>query len=534
MVQITSLQERETRQRITGAAVIVMGSVLCSAVLGLVREIVLAGYGGIGSSVDAYVNAFAIPEVINHILAGSFLTITFIPIFTGYLVAGDKDSCNRIFSNIFFVATSVLTVVIAFCMVFTAPLIKLTNPGISDPVRFSLTVDLVRIILPAQIFIFWGSLFKSVQYANKKFLLPSLSPVLYNGGIICGGIFLAPHIGIKGFCWGVLAGAFAGNVLIQLPGAFKTGLLIRPVFNLKDKDLRKYIYLTIPLVLGIGMTFSNEFLLRFFGSYLGTGGSASLNYSMRATMFIVNLFGSALGVASFPFLADLAAKKDYLQMNRIINGIISRIFVAIIPVSLILAMLSKEYISVLYEHGKFTPEATLRTAPVLVFYLLGSFAFCSQIIIIRSYYACQRTWFAAIFSTIAVLLSLPFYFLASRTMGARGIALVSSCSVILQFIILFTLWSRQTHNPGISHLFIIFLKVIFMGMAASGSVIIAKYLLIRDSVFQGFLPDIGLLIISGGSGLIVYSLLGILLKVNELKELFKSMISKAGILRYKG
>ena len=55
-----------------------------------------------------------------------------------------------------------------------------------------------------------------------------------------------------------MIGAFAGNVVLQLPGAIKSGMRFRPVFKLSDPDLVKYVKLTLPLILGLGMTFSNE------------------------------------------------------------------------------------------------------------------------------------------------------------------------------------------------------------------------------------------------------------------------------------
>jgi putative peptidoglycan lipid II flippase len=51
-----------------------MGSVLLSRVIGLVREMVMARYGGITSDYGWYVTAFIIPELLNHFLAGGFLS----------------------------------------------------------------------------------------------------------------------------------------------------------------------------------------------------------------------------------------------------------------------------------------------------------------------------------------------------------------------------------------------------------------------------------------------------------------------------
>ncbi|RLB98704.1 MAG: murein biosynthesis integral membrane protein MurJ, partial [Deltaproteobacteria bacterium] len=67
------------------ASFIMMASVFLSRVIGVFREMVIAGTGGIESGVDAYQIAFIIPEILNHVVASGFLSITFIPIFAHYL-----------------------------------------------------------------------------------------------------------------------------------------------------------------------------------------------------------------------------------------------------------------------------------------------------------------------------------------------------------------------------------------------------------------------------------------------------------------
>jgi putative peptidoglycan lipid II flippase len=74
-------EKKSQKRALTIATAIMMGSVLLSRITGLVREQVLAAFGGTSFEMDAYVTAFLIPELLNHFLAGGFLSITFIPYF---------------------------------------------------------------------------------------------------------------------------------------------------------------------------------------------------------------------------------------------------------------------------------------------------------------------------------------------------------------------------------------------------------------------------------------------------------------------
>src|SRR3989304_4700141 len=73
------------------AALVVSGGVLLSRLLGMLREIIFAAMLGADAVTDQYVAAFRIPDYANYLLAGGFLTITFIPIFSKYL-ADDEES----------------------------------------------------------------------------------------------------------------------------------------------------------------------------------------------------------------------------------------------------------------------------------------------------------------------------------------------------------------------------------------------------------------------------------------------------------
>jgi putative peptidoglycan lipid II flippase len=68
------------QKKVSIAAVIMMGSILLSRLIGLLREMVIAYIGGAGGEVDAYQIAFVVPEILNHMLASGFLSVTFIPI----------------------------------------------------------------------------------------------------------------------------------------------------------------------------------------------------------------------------------------------------------------------------------------------------------------------------------------------------------------------------------------------------------------------------------------------------------------------
>ena len=495
--QTAAASTTSLKRSIAIASVIMMTSVLLSRIMGLVREQVLAKYFGTSPEMNAYVASFLIPEILNHLLAGGFLSITFIPIFQQYLVTGDRERSWRVFSNLLTAGTIMLSVLIAGCMIFTDRIVGVLGHGAPT----ELTIRLTRIIMPAQLLFYWGAFLLAVQYANNRFFLPAMLPLCYNLGIIASGMLLHRFfgVGVEGFAWGVLIGAFVGNVLVQLPGALRVGMRFRPVVDLKDPDLKRYIFLTLPLMLGLGMTFSNEVFFRYFGSFLEKGALASINYSLRTMMIFVGVFGQAAGVASYPFLSRLAAEKRYGEMNNLLNAITRKIAAFLVPCCGVMVPLAAQIIAILYQHGRFTAASTVATAPVLAVYLIGAFPFAASTIVMRSFYAEQKMVFPMAVSTGIALVSVPCYFLFSRMFGAMGIALASSVAMSLQFFILYWTWeNRHSFRTDFVATLFLFIKISFVAGCGCALSFGLKTVLVRALGCHSFVQNV---IVATGSGI---------------------------------
>ncbi|MDM8538846.1 murein biosynthesis integral membrane protein MurJ, partial [Desulfobacterales bacterium HSG17] len=498
-----------------------------SRVIGLLREMVIAYAGGAGGQVDAYQVAFIIPEILNHILASGFLSVTFIPIFSKYLVQDKEDEGWEVFSIILTIFGGLLLILILLAFVFTPQLVMIFAPGLKDkdPEIIASAISMTRIIMPAQFFFFTGGLLMAVQFAKEKFSIPALAPLLYNLGIIAGGIFLSRHLGMEGFSWGVLAGAFAGNFAVQVYGAKQVGMKFRFCFNFHHPDLKKYILLSLPLMVGLTMTFSTEFFLKFFGSYLPQGSIASLNYGMRIMFILVGFLGQAVGVASFPFMARLAAEGKMDEMNNLLNNTMKYLSL-VIPFSVLFMVLRHELVLMLFQRGRFDAAATQMTANVLLYLMVGTMAFAAQTVVVRGYYAAQDTLFPAVFGTAGVIFSLPVYWYGMKIMGIRGLALAISISAIIQVLILYGLWNRRTKNIGTGDVYVFYFKIIGLSLIIGMLLEWFKQTAMKSINTFSFSGSLIISIITG----IVFTILlmsgGYLLKIKEVDEIIRRLKNK--------
>lgn len=111
------------------AAIIVAVSMLLSRVLGIFREMLLAHAAGVSLEKNALDLAFMIPDILNHVVSTGFLSIIFIPIFTGYKVAGDEEKSWKFFSNVLNTFGAILLVLVIPAFIFMPELLQLSPPA---------------------------------------------------------------------------------------------------------------------------------------------------------------------------------------------------------------------------------------------------------------------------------------------------------------------------------------------------------------------------------------------------------------------
>lgn len=425
------------------AAVVMMASVFLSRLLGYARDAVIAYQHGATPETDAYFAAFTIPDFLNYLLAGGALSITFIPIFSKYLAEGKEDEGYRSFSAIATVMGIGMIFFIILGEFLAERLIPLIAPGF-PPDQVAVAAKLTRIVLPAQIFFYLGGLLMAVQFAQNRFLIPAAAPLIYNAGIIAGGLLLGPSHGMAGFAWGVLVGSFVGNFAVQLYGARRAGLAFSPRIDLADPGLREFVRLSIPIMLGFSLVVVDEWMTRIFGSFLLAGAITWLNNARRLMQVPVGVFGQASGVASYPFLSALAARGEREEMWKTLSSTLRWVFFVSCAAAAIFGILSREVVLAVFKRGAFTIDDTLSTASALAAFSIGIPFWCAQSIVSRGFFALKDTWTPTLVGTGAWIASLPAYYLLTQKMGVFGLALASSIGIFLHATALYGILMGRT------------------------------------------------------------------------------------------
>jgi putative peptidoglycan lipid II flippase len=443
---------RNERATVAGAALVTMALIGLSRITGIIRDIGRTTLFGRDWHTDAYVSAFSIPDLIYFLASGGALSAGFVPIFTGYLTKGEDEKAMQTFRVLMtYLGLLLLSLIIAF-EVFASQLVSLLFPGmVGDEQKSTLTVRLVRILLPAQFFFVLGSLFTGALWSLRYFAEPQVQSVLYNLSILFGGILGAQFCahwlgkGIEGMAIGALTGAAVGAGLVQARKLWQVGMDFRPCFDWRDEGARQVLKLVIPVVFSLSVTQINAIILpRSFSSLLPHGAATAVEMANRIMQLPVALFGASVGIALFPTLSALATKEAIDDLRRQVASGLRTVLFMTVPTAVLMAVLREPIVALFFEYGRWKPSDTQATALALLFYSFGVPAMSCQQVLARGFYALRDTWtpvwvgllsFALAFTLNAALVHSP--------LQQGGLALAFSISAWFNIALLATLLRRR-------------------------------------------------------------------------------------------
>ncbi|MEX1005129.1 MAG: lipid II flippase MurJ [Acidimicrobiia bacterium] len=427
--------------RIGTAAAIVAGGVLLSRVLGFGRDLTMAVILGRSAEADLYQYAFTIPDFAFYLVAGGFLSITLIPILATRVEKGDDAGRNQAFTAVFRAVAVILGAVTLVAALATSALVDLVFPEVTGETADRL-VTMTRLALVLQVLFALGALFSAVQFTHRRFLIPTLGPIIYNAGIILGGVIgqLTGPPNPEAFLVGGIVGALVGSFGLQWWGARRLGLRFTQP-RAGDPAVREYLTLAVPLMVGQTVIALDEQWPRAFGQFGPDGTTAGLQYARRLMMLPVGVIAQAAGVAAYPFLAGLAARGDNAGLRETVDRSMRVGMVVAVPVTVVVVVLSPVWVRLALQWGAFTASDTAVVASLLAVYATATPFWVAHQVVTRAFYATRRMWVPVIIGTAVTAVTVPLLFLVAG--DGTGIAAVSAGAVGTYALAISLAWYRD-------------------------------------------------------------------------------------------
>ncbi len=437
----------------TKAAGIVGLAVMCSRVLGLIREQIFAWLFGGGLLMDAFTVAFRTPNLLRDLFAEGALSVAFVTTFSKKIATEGEAPAWKLANKVATLTAIFMSIVVVLGILIAPYLVRFLAPGFMQvPGKAELTVQLAQLMYPFILFVSLGALVMGMLNARNVFGPPAMASSFFNIGSIVGGVaigwFLDPTFGPRA-PYGLAAGTLVGGLLqlaVQFPSLRRVGYRFRPDFGWRDEGVRTIVRMMGPAIIAASSVQVNVMVNTWFASWLENGTAYRLNIAFRLMQLPLGVFGVAIGTVTLPALSRLAAQGNSAEFRSVLARGMRLAFLLTVPATVGLVLLARPIISLLYEHGKFSEHATDQAAIALQGYALGLCAYSALKILSPAFYAIdkRRTPMVVSFISIALNAAVNWYFAFHLKWGIQGLALGTGVVALTNFAMLYVLMRRAT------------------------------------------------------------------------------------------
>ena len=412
-----------------------------SRILGFARDTLIARVFGAGATMDAFVVAFRIPNLLRRISAEGAFSQAFVPILAEYKNQRTHNETHALINHVATLLGLFLIVVTILGMLVAPWVIDVTASGFShDATKFDLTVQLLRITFPYIFFISLVSLAGGVLNTYGNFSVPAFTPVWLNVAFIAAALLVVPYFdgSIKTLAWAVFIGGIL-QLLYQIPYLLKIGLIPRFDLNLNDDGVWRILKLMGPAIFGVSIAQISLVINTNVASHLTNGSVSWLYYADRLMEFPTGVLGVALGTILLPSLSKSVADKAESEYSQLLDWGLRLTFILALPAAVALAVLSVPLVAGLFKYGAFTANDVLMTRQALIAYSLGLIGLILVKVLAPAFYSRQNIKTPvkiAIFTLIATQ-AMSMFFVFVLDLKHAGLALAIGMGACINAALLY-------------------------------------------------------------------------------------------------
>lgn len=434
--------------RYLASAKVIAACTLLSRVTGLARDIILNHVFGQKWVQDAFNYGFLIPNLFRRLFGEGALSAIFIPIFTETLDQHGRPAAWTLLGRVAGLMTVVLVVI---TLLLEGGVLVVWHFFPSGEMR-ALQLTLTAVMLPFMISICMLALFSGILNCLNHFTVPALMPIVLNVMNMVGVLVIGPMLGkmleeqVFGVAYSVLAAGVI-QLLIIIPVLRRQGVEFRFSLTTDDPKVRQIWRMFIPVVLGQGVLLFSVFFDAQICTFLTRGPESPVTFflmgreiayplvegalsaitnAQRLYQFPLGVLAISLATAVFPLFSLYASRQDFAGLRSTLGQSMRVAIFEGVPSAVVLFVLAEPIVSLLFEHGRFGPEATQRAAWVLKWYAVGIPAFCCQHILLRGFYSLKDTltpmWISVSLVAVNILISVSLVWHPAIREAAFGIS----------------------------------------------------------------------------------------------------------------
>jgi len=374
-----------------------------SRLLGIFRDRLLASHFGAGQVLDVYYSAFRVPDLIYGLLIAGSVSAAFIPLFVGRLNADRQKGFDFAYS--FLIVFSGILTLLAVVGFFTSSFwARVVSPGFS-PENLELLSQMMRIMFLSPVILGLAAILVGVLQSLNLFFAASLSPVVYNLGIIFGISYLVPKYGVAGLAWGVFLGALL-YILVLLPSIFRATKFKKLKFSFDG--VGRVFKLMIPTATGFSANQIYFWVATSIASFLSVGSVAIFNLSNNMYALPLGVVAMSFAAASFPVFSKLSAEGRTEEFLKTVEKVLIQVSLYVLPLAAFMLVTRNYLVKIILGSGVFSAENIELVGASMIFFCFAVVADSFLTILARAFYAMRNMWRPTLVVILGVVLDILF------------------------------------------------------------------------------------------------------------------------------
>lgn len=417
------MDKDEFKQTASNASIIGL-TAFGGAAVGFVLQLLIAYYFGAASATDAFFMAQSTSELLSKLLLGGSIVSVFIPMFIQTMAQHSKGQAWNLALTIIHGTGLAYAVLLVAIGLFATPFVRFIAPGFS-PATTVLTVQLLRIMVPAFFLLFMVDLGTAILHAVKHFTIPASLRVIAPSVSALAVVALAKTVGISALAIGVVVGS-AIQLFLIVAALRRQGFTYRLSLRWRDPAVKKLLYLVYPFVFSMLATQAAGIVYRVLVSDLAPGSLSALKYAEKITQLLTTVFLTSVAAAIYPLLSEKVAKGGAASLVPALSAAVRLVFFVSLPITIGIMFIRTPLIQLIFEHGSFTAASTRATSIALFYFAIGLFTNGIGALFGYTTLALQKTRAAVAVTILSQVVAMALFWYLTPRLGHAGLALASS------------------------------------------------------------------------------------------------------------
>jgi len=154
--------------------------------------------------------------------------------------------------------------------------------------------------------------------------------------------------------------------------------------------MARFALLAAPLIVGVVFARYRDLATTFFQSYSAEGEYGIIELAKKVAQLPTEVVAYALGIAMFPFLCDLAAKKQTENLSKVVGRTVRLVALFFVPLTCVTIVMAGPVMRMLADRGDWSATDVRSAAIALGLLSTGMFFMSIENVLMQTFFSLQR------------------------------------------------------------------------------------------------------------------------------------------------